>query len=62
MLSENLKNARLENGMTQKDVADAVGVTQAAVHYFEEGVKTPSLSVMIALSKTLGRSIDMLVK
>lgn len=62
MLSENLKKARLENKRTQKSVADAVGVSQVAIQYFEAGTKVPSLPVMVALAATLNRSIDELVK
>ena len=62
MLSENLKKAREEKGMSQKDVAEAVGVTQTAINRFEQGIKVPSLSTMVDLSATLDKTIDELVK
>ena len=62
MLSENLKKAREERGMTQREVADAVGVTQTAINYFEQGIKVPGLPTMITLAKTLEKTIDELVK
>lgn len=62
MLSENLKKAREEKNWSQQKVAEAVGVTQAAINYFENGVKIPQLATMIALSNVLGKSIDELVK
>ena len=61
MLAANLKKAREEKGMTQKEVAEAVGITQVAINYFEQGVKVPSLPTMITISKTLEKSIDELV-
>lgn len=61
MLSENLKKAREEKKLSQQKVAEAVGVTQAAINYFENGVKVPQLATMISLSKVLGKSIDELV-
>lgn len=62
MLSLNLKKAREEKGLTQKQVAEAVGVTQVAINYFEQGVKVPSLPTMIELANTLDKTIDELVK
>lgn len=61
MLSENLKKAREERGLTQKQVADAVGVTQTAINYFENGLKIPSLPTMISLARTLEKRIDDLI-
>lgn len=62
MLSENLKKAREEKNWSQQKVANAVGVTQVAIHHFETGIKVPQLATMIALSNVLGKSIDELVK
>lgn len=62
MLSENLKKAREEKNLSQQKVADAIGVSQAAINLFENGFKVPQLATMIALSKVLGKTIDELVK
>lgn len=62
MLSENLKKAREEKNLSQQKVAEAVGVTQVAIHHFEKGIKVPSLPVLIELSRVLGKTMDDLVK
>ncbi len=62
MLSENLKKAREEKNWSQQKVAESVGVTQVALHYFETGVKVPSVPVLMELSRVLGKTMDDLVK
>ena len=61
MLSERLKTAREAAGMSQAEVAKAIGVTQPAYCYMENGDKVPSLSVAKQLAKTLKTSLDYLV-
>lgn len=55
-----VREARKESGMTQEELATAVGVTQAAVTQWETGKSTPTLPVLIRLSETLGCTIDFL--
>ena len=62
MLAENLKNAREKLGLSQEDVAKAVGITQPAYSYIENGFKNPSVPTLIRLSKLLNVSIDELIK
>lgn len=38
MLNENIRNVRKEKGMTQEALAEAMGVTTAAVSKWETGV------------------------
>lgn len=53
-----LKELRVAKGMTQRDVADAVHVTKAAVCMWETGARTPGLSVLIMLSDLFEVSLD----
>lgn len=61
MLSERLKTAREAAGMSQAEVAKAIGVSQPAYCYMENGDKVPSLPVAKQIAKTLNTSLDYLV-
>ena len=39
-----IKKYRDKQGVTQKELADRVGVSPAAINFFEQGLKTPSLT------------------
>ena len=62
MLAVNLKNAREKLGLSQEDVAKAVGITQPAYSYFESGFKIPSVVTLAKISSLLKVSMDELVK
>ena len=52
---------RIELGMSQRDVADASGLTQAAICHFERGRREPNLVNALRVAKALGTTIDHLV-
>lgn len=60
-ISAQLKKMRLDRGMTQQDVADAVGVTKVAVGQWENNKSIPRRENMDALSKLFGVSIPELL-
>lgn len=62
MLGENLKKAREEKRLGIVQVAQEVGITHAALSYFENGLKVPSVPTLVRLAEVLGKSIDDLVK
>lgn len=62
MLGENLKKAREEKKLGIVQVAQEVGITHAALSYFENGLKVPSVPTLVRLAEVLGKSIDELVK
>lgn len=43
---EKIKKARLDAGYTQKQVADATGISQSIIAYMETGKREPSLENM----------------
>lgn len=57
----NLKKIRLERGMTQSEVADAIGVTNQAVYYYEAGAREPNLETLRKLATVLNCTIDELI-
>lgn len=52
-LGEHLRIARDRCGLQQKEVAEAVGVSQGLVSNWENGKKTPSFEQIRALSRVL---------
>lgn len=57
----NLRALRKKRGMTQRDLARAVGVSQGSVAMWEGGGYYPRASMMVELGKVLKVSIDELI-
>lgn len=53
-----LKSARASLDMSQKQLAEAVGVTRQTIGMIEAGKFNPSLLLCIAICKTLGKTLD----
>jgi transcriptional regulator with XRE-family HTH domain len=49
-----LKELRERAGLTQKELADRAGVSQRAVSHWEQGLREPSWSNVLALAGALG--------
>lgn len=45
-----LKNLRMERGLTQQDVADAIGVTKATISKYEKGQRRINVDVLEKLA------------
>lgn len=56
----NIKKFRMEQSMSQKELADKVGVTQAMINQIEKGVKTPSLGLSLDIANALNTTVDAL--
>ena len=53
-----LKSARAAKDMSQKDLADAVGVTRQTVNAIESGDYNPTINLCRAICKALGKTLD----
>ena len=53
---------RKEQGLTQKELADRLNVTDKAVSKWETGAVDPSTSNLLALAKLYGMSAEELLK
>lgn len=58
----NLRNARLKAGLTQKELADRVCVSQSMIAQCENGAKTPTVIVAVLIARTLGTTCEALVE
>ena len=61
MFYERLRASRLKRGLTQKQVAQSLGVTLPAVSQYEKGVREPSLELLVKYCKLLNVSADYLL-
>lgn len=59
-MSKNLaiKAARAQRDMTQKDLAQAVGVSRQTINAIEQGEFNPSIKLCRAICRALGKTLD----
>lgn len=57
----NLREARKSSGMTQKEVAQKVGIARSTYALYETGERSPDVEVVKKLAKVLGVSGDYLI-
>lgn len=60
-IAENISRLRKERGMTQEQLAQALGVTFAAVSKWERGVACPELSCIVEMADLFETSVDTLL-
>lgn len=53
-----MKVARVENDISQEELAKRVGVTRQTIGMIEAGKFNPSLQLCIAICKTLGKTLN----
>ena len=58
MKNVRLKAARIQNDMSQEDLAKKVGVTRQTIGLIELGKYNPTLSVCVAICKVLNKTLD----
>ena len=60
-MNTKLKQLRQEKGVSQKDVAEAIGVTLSAYSNYEQGIREPSYEILKSLCKYYGVTSDYLI-
>lgn len=58
---ETLRKLRKSKGLTMKDVASEVGVSEATMSLYERGLRSPSYEVLLKLGEYFGVSVDFLL-
>lgn len=61
LLAENIRFFRKASGLTQEQLAEAMGVTVGAVSKWESGATTPDLSSILELAALFAVSVDVLL-
>jgi putative transcriptional regulator len=57
-IANRVKLARIENGLTQEQLADLVGVTRQTIGLIEAGKYNPTLKLCLMVAKVTRTSLD----
>lgn len=60
--AENLKRLREEKGLTQKQLAEKIGVAQSMVAQYERFMKLPTIVTGVEIANTLETTCEELVR
>ena len=55
---ERIRQLRLEDGLSQAQLAQEIGISQSAIGYWEQGSRVPNANAIIALAKYFGVTSD----
>ena len=58
--SEKLRKFRKENGLSQLDIAEKLGITQVTVAQYETSGKVPNVFMGLKIAKLLGTTVEAL--
>lgn len=61
MIADKIKYLREEKGMTQVQLAKALGITRSSVNAWEMGISVPSTQYIVELSQLFSVSTDFLL-
>jgi transcriptional regulator with XRE-family HTH domain len=59
---DRLKSVRKSKKLTQKELAEKLGVSYSALCSYEQGLREPNIECLKKISKVLDASIDYLVE
>ena len=59
--NENLKEARLKSGISQKDLAENIGVAKSTYSLYESGKRKPNVDTIKKIASSLNVSADTLL-
>lgn len=56
-----LKDLRMENGLTQRELGEKLGYCNQTVSFWESGQREPDLDALVAVAKFFDVSVDYLL-
>ena len=56
--SQNLSEKRVNHGLSQKAMAESIGVAQSTYSLYEKGSREPNISKIIKIAEVLSVSVD----
>lgn len=62
VFNKNLQNLRLKRGLSQQDLANAIGVTRSSVANYESGNRRPSFENLIKFADYFNVTCDELIR
>lgn len=60
-LSDNLRDKRIEQGLTMEELAVRVGLTRQAIDRYERNLAKPQPEVLVSLAQSLNTTAEWLV-
>lgn len=60
-LGDRMREARIRAGMTQHELANAIGAAQNSITNYERGIREPDAIKLIAIARALGVTCDYLL-
>ena len=60
-IGKSIKEKRIEQGLSQQTLANLIGVTHAAISYWENGINIPNVLDVWKIADVLNISIDELI-
>lgn len=57
-MNQRMKDARIQRGLSQQALADAVGVTRQTILAIEKGAYNPTIRLCIAICQQLGYTLN----
>lgn len=61
MLSQRISDLRVERGITQSQLANILHISASTIGMYEQGRRTPSIDMLVELSRAFGVSLDYLI-
>ena len=61
-IASRLREQRLRSGLRQRDAAASAGITQAALSYYERGIRAVPLKTALRLAVLFGVTLDALLE
>lgn len=59
---QKLRTLRERHGMTQRDLAKALGLTQGYIYFLENGQRRPNVDLLIKLANLFNVTLDQLAR
>ncbi|MEK3688808.1 helix-turn-helix domain-containing protein [Paenibacillus sp. FSL R10-2736] len=61
LISKRIKKLRIQNGLTQSQLGDAIGVTKVSISGYESKKRIPDVNTLIRLADYFEVSVDFLI-
>lgn len=61
IFSDRLKKIRIDNDMSQHELAKYLGITPSSLSYYENGLRIPPITILNKLTKLFNVSVDWLL-
>ena len=58
----NIAKIRYEKGISQRELADKIGITDSAICQYENGKRSPNIQTLKKIAQVLNCTVDDLIK